>query len=78
MNVAPDEEYSISELVHIALSACDCGNMTIKYDKTKPDGQYRKTVSNQVLRSVMPDLEFTPLKTGIKEVFDHYSAKQAQ
>lgn len=78
MNVAPDEEYSIAEMVRIALHACDCGNMTIKYDRSKPDGQYQKTVSNQVLKSVIPDIKFTPLKTGIREVFDHYSATQTQ
>lgn len=78
MNIATDEEYSIGELADIALHACGCDHMDIRYDHSKPDGQYQKTVSNQVLKSVIPDLEFTPLKTGIKQVFDHYSANQGQ
>lgn len=78
MNIAPYEEYSIAELADIALRACGCDKMAIKYDRMKPDGQYRKTVSNHVLKSVIPHLEFTPLKTAIKEIFEHYSASQSQ
>lgn len=78
MNIAPDEEYSIAEMADIALHACGCDHMEIRYDKSKPDGQYQKTVSNQVLVSLIPQLEFTPLKTGIREIFDHYSTTQNQ
>lgn len=78
MNVAPDEEYSISELANMAIHACSRDHIEIKYDRSKPDGQYQKTVSNQMLRSIMPDFEFTPLKTAIREVFEHYSNTQKQ
>ena len=74
MNIAPEEEYSIAELAKIALNSCECSHMQVRYDHSKPDGQYRKTVSNQLLKCLIPDIEFMPLEKSIREVFDYYSA----
>ena len=38
----------------------------IQWDKTKTDGQFRKTVSNAKLRGYLPDFQFTPLQEGIR------------
>lgn len=37
------------------------------FDKTKSDGQYKKTASNAKLRAYLPDFKFTPLATAISE-----------
>ena len=39
----------------------------IKFDKTKPDGQYRKPSDNNKLKSYLPNFKFTPIETGLKE-----------
>jgi GDP-L-fucose synthase len=39
----------------------------IIFDKSKPDGQYRKPSDNSVIKSMFPDFEFTPIRDGIKK-----------
>lgn len=72
MNIATDETYSIDEIANIALEACDALDLFIDYDKTKPNGQYRKDVSISKFKSVIPNFKFTNLKDGIKLVYQNY------
>ena len=72
MNIATDETYSIDEIANIALEACDALDLCIDYDKTKPNGQYRKDVSISKFKSVIPNFKFTNLKDGIKLVYQNY------
>jgi GDP-L-fucose synthase len=39
----------------------------ITFDTTKADGQYKKTASNEKLRKLLPDFEFTEFDKAIKE-----------
>src|ERR1035437_3134934 len=68
-NVAPNENLSILEITKIALKACDAERLEIGFDCTKPDGQYRKDVSNAKMMSIFPDFKFTPLEDGIRDVY---------
>lgn len=67
-NVCPDENYSIMEMVEIALRACDATHLKVRFDKTKPDGQLNKQASNKKMKSLLPDFQFTPLEEGIRKV----------
>ena len=69
-NVATKENVSIDEIARIALKACDAEHINIEYDSTKPDGQYRKDVSVDVLNNII--LDFTPISLydGIKQTYD--------
>lgn len=69
-NVATEENISINDIAKIALKACDAEYMTIEYDSTKPDGQYRKDVSIEKLKTLIPDFSAIPLFDGIKETYD--------
>tara|TARA_R100000152_G_scaffold12797_1_gene5554 strand:+ start:1188 stop:2090 length:903 start_codon:yes stop_codon:yes gene_type:complete len=69
-NVASPDNMSINNIAEIALEACGCSYMTIKYDSTKPDGQYRKDACTKKMHSIFPDFKFTNLRDGIKEVYD--------
>ena len=71
-NVAPNENKSIREIAEIALEACEKKNFELIFDKTSPDGQFRKDVSNEKLKSLLPDFEFLTLNEGIKKVYDYY------
>ena len=72
MNVAIDNNLSIDEMARIALSAMDAEHITINYDTSKPDGQYRKDVSIDKLRShpLFENYEFYDLYGGIKKTYD--------
>lgn len=71
LNVATSEIYSIDEIAKIALKACDAAHIKINYDKTKPDGQYRKDVSVNKLKEIMGnDLKLTSLEEGIRKTYN--------
>lgn len=50
MNISVNENLSITEMTQIALKACDAEYIEIEYDTTKPNGQYRKDVSVDLLK----------------------------
>ncbi len=68
-NVATEENVSIDEIARIALKACDAEHIGIEYDSTKPDGQYRKDVSIDRLKTLIPDFSAISLYDGIKETY---------
>ena len=74
-NVAPDFVYSIEEITKIGMESCGKGDLEIVYDKTKPDGQYRKDIDSSKLLSVLKDFEFTSLEDGIRRVYDNFSKR---
>ena len=74
-NVAPDDGISIEEITKIGIEACGKGDLEIVYDKTKPDGQYRKTVSCDRMMSAVGDFEFTKLKDGVIKVYEEVIKK---
>ena len=50
-------------------------DLEIVYDKTKPDGQYRKDIDSSKLLSVLKDFKFTSLEEGIRRVYDNFSKR---
>ena len=68
-NVATEENVSIDEIARVALKACDAEHIDIEYDSTKPDGQYRKDVSIDRLKNLIPDFSAISLYDGIKETY---------
>ncbi len=68
-NVAVSENLSIRETAEIALRACEAEDIEILWDSTKPDGQYRKDVSNDKMLSIIPDFKFTSLEEGIRKTY---------
>lgn len=70
--LSPSEEHSIRELVLSVASAMNFSGNII-YDSNKPDGQYRKTTSNERLLKVLPsDFKFTPFQEGIKKTVNWF------
>ena len=74
-NVAPEWVHSINELAEIGKKACGKEKLTVNYDNTKPDGQFRKDVDSSKLLSVLKEFEFTSLERGIKKVYDNFSKR---
>jgi len=69
-NITSDETCTISEIAQIALKVCDSEHLNIFYDKTKPNGQYRKDISNDKLKTLLPSFKPTALSHGIKKVYE--------
>jgi len=67
-------ETSISELVEV-ITKCFSFDGKIVFDKSMPDGQYRKPSSNKKLLSHVPDFQFTSLEDGIAETCEWFQKK---
>jgi GDP-L-fucose synthase len=68
------EETSIGDVAELIAKYMEFdGN--IVYDRTKPDGQFRKWSSNEKLKKYLPDFEYTPLEVGIKETVKWFNEK---
>ena len=60
------EEISIAEVVELLASAFNFkGN--VRFDTSKPNGQYRKPSDNSKLKSYLPNFKFTPIEEGLGE-----------
>jgi len=64
--LSTSEEISIKEDVGIIVEIMNFKG-EVKFDTTKPDGQYRKPSDNSKIKSYLPDFNFTNLFDGLKE-----------
>jgi GDP-L-fucose synthase len=60
------QEISIMDLVDLLVKEFNFKGNVI-FDKSKPDGQFRKPSDNGKLKSYLPDFNFPPIEEGIKE-----------
>jgi len=77
-NVSGDENLSISEMVQIALGVCDAKDFEIIWNSEKPNGQFRKDVSNRKMKTLLSNMNFISLEEGIKKVYESYYDKISQ
>jgi GDP-L-fucose synthase len=67
-NVATYENYSINEMAEITLKELGL-DLEITYTNPNLKGQFRKDVSSEKLKSLLPNFKFTPFGKGIKHVY---------
>jgi len=73
INIAPkDENPSIEKIAEIAFNTIDAKDVDIKFDKSFPDGQFRKDLDIGRLLDIIDDFKFTTLSEGIKKTYDWY------
>lgn len=74
-NIAYPHNLTIENIAEEALFACaKDGDIEIKFDPLKPDGQYRKDVSIDKFMKLFPDFKFTSLYKGIQKTYNHYKS----
>ncbi len=73
--LADTREYSISEVAHEIAAAMQFGGKIV-FDAQQADGQLRKTVSNDLLCSYMPDFSFTDMRDGLRQTVEWFLANQ--
>ena len=69
-NVCTPENKSIEQIAKIALKACTAEHLKIKWDREKPDGQFRKDASSDKFLNDFPDFKFTSLFEGIQKTYN--------
>ncbi len=76
LSVSEYEEVSIKNVAVMIAKKMNYENNLI-FDTSKSDGQYKKSVSNQKLKSLYPDFVFTSINSGLDETINwfiqHYS-----
>lgn len=68
-NVATEQNISIDDIARTALRACDASHLKIEYDSSKPDGQFRKDVSIEKMKKIIPEFKATRLYHGIASTY---------
>lgn len=69
--LSTSEEIPIKDVVGVIVEAMNFKGNVI-FDRTKPDGQFRKPSDNSKLMSYLPDFKFTPFDIGIKETVEWF------
>ena len=70
MNIATEENYTINQIANMALDVLGLNDFKIIYDKTKPNGQFRKDIDISIMKKCFPFFEPMKLREGIKEIFN--------
>jgi GDP-L-fucose synthase len=70
--LSTSEEVSIKDVVELIVEIMEFEGEVI-WDKTKPDGQYRKPSSNAKIKKYLPDFEFTSLRDGLTETIEWFN-----
>ncbi len=74
-NVSVDENLSIRDIAKKALVATKSEHLKLDFDTSKPDGQFRKDVSNEKMMKAMPYFKFTDLEEGLWKTYKSVSEK---
>jgi GDP-L-fucose synthase len=69
--LSTSEEISIKDLVGIIVDIMNFKGKII-FDKSKPDGQFRKPSDNSKIKNYLPNFKFTPLYDGIKNTIEWF------
>ncbi|GAA5853187.1 hypothetical protein JCM8547_000233 [Rhodosporidiobolus lusitaniae] len=71
LSVGEKDEITIKQVAESIVKAVGFeGEVT--WDKTKADGQYKKTASNAKLMKLLPEFEFTPFDKALQESVDWF------
>jgi len=69
-SVGEDQEVSIKSIVEKIAEIMEYNN--IEYDTSYGDGQYKKTVSNEKIKSIMPSLIFGNIDYGLNKTIEWF------
>ena len=72
INIANDEEDTIKHYIEKIGKSVDVDISNIQWDTTKSDGCLRKTVSNKLLKTILPEYKFTHLDEGLKITYSWF------
>eukprot|EP00301_Raphidiophrys_heterophryoidea_P025172 c8383_g1_i1.p1 GENE.c8383_g1_i1~~c8383_g1_i1.p1 ORF type:complete len:329 (-),score=87.83 c8383_g1_i1:266-1222(-) len=73
LSVDPEDEVSIADVAMMIVESMDFRGKVV-FDTSKADGQFKKTANNAKLRGLVPDLQFVPLRNGIRESVEWFVA----
>ena len=69
--LSTSDEVSIKDIVDIIIEIMNFKGF-VKWDLSKPDGQFRKPSDNSKIKNYLPDFKFTPIYNGLKETIEYF------
>jgi len=69
--LSTSDEISIKEVVDIIIEIMNFKG-SVKWDSSKPDGQFRKPSDNSKIKNYLPNFKFTPIYDGLKETIEYF------
>jgi GDP-L-fucose synthase len=69
--LSTSHEISIKELALLIADTMGFKGKMV-FDEEKPEGQFRKPSDNSIIKSYLPDFEFTKIEDGIKETIEWF------
>ena len=69
--LSTSDEISIKEVVDIIIEIMNFKG-SVKWDSSKPDGQFRKPSDNSKIKNYLPNFNFTPIYDGLKETIEYF------
>lgn len=74
LSVGEEEEVSIRTVAELIAKHMGLPADRMKWDTSKPDGQHKKTASNEKLRTFLPEFKFKAIDDGIRESCEWFKA----
>jgi len=69
--LSTSDEISIKEIVDIIIEIMNFKG-SVKWDSSKPDGQFRKPSDNSKIKNYLPNFKFTTIYDGLKETIEYF------
>ncbi len=75
INIGPGEAISIRDLTYFILKLCGKDNLKVVFDKTKPEGQFQRSVDTSRAEELLGFHSEVPLAEGIKRTIDWFQTE---
>jgi GDP-L-fucose synthase len=69
--LSTSEEISIKDITDVIVELMNFKG-EVKWNDSKPDGQFRKPSDNSKIKHYLPNFKFTPLYDGLKETIEYF------
>jgi GDP-L-fucose synthase len=69
--LSTSDEISIKDVVKTIVELMNFKG-SVKWDSSKPDGQFRKPSDNSKIKNYLPNFIFTPIYDGLKETIEYF------
>ena len=71
--VSPSVPTTVHELVSLLCHVNGFEAGKVEWDRTKPDGQHARPTDTSLLKRLLPDIEWTPLRDGLKASYEWFA-----
>ena len=72
--VSPSVPVTIQELVGELVGSTPPGSGKIEWDSSKPDGQHARPTDTSLLKRLLPGIEWTPLRDGLRQSYEWFAS----